>query len=117
MQAGHEFRIVWCTFPDLETARQIGTTLVENQLAACVNLCPHLESIYRWQGAVETSPEVLAILKTTATALPTLERELRRLHPYEVPEIVTLQPEEVAETYAAWWLQSVNPLASQHGGE
>ncbi|MCU0750391.1 MAG: divalent-cation tolerance protein CutA [Akkermansiaceae bacterium] len=70
-----------CTFPDAEAARQIGTALVEKQLAACVNLVPSIESIYRWQGAIETAAEVLAIFKTSATAYPAFETQLTDLHP------------------------------------
>ncbi len=79
--------MILCTFPNPEQARQIGTALVEKQLAACVNLIPAVESIYRWQGAVEISAEVLAIFKTTTVAWPEFEKALAERHPYEVPEI------------------------------
>lgn len=94
--------LVFSTFPDIETARQIGTSLVESQLAACVNLIPSVESIYRWQGKVERSGEALAIFKTTAALYPAFETRLKQLHPYEVPEIVALKPEHVAANYAKW---------------
>lgn len=94
--------LVFCTFPDVEKARQIGTILVESQLAACVNLCPRIESIYRWQGAVERAEETLAILKTTKDGFAKLEARLKELHPYEVPEIVAVKPEAVSAAYAAW---------------
>jgi periplasmic divalent cation tolerance protein len=100
-------RIVLCTFPTAEAARQIGTLLVEKQLAACVNLIPGAESIYCWQGKVESACEILAIFKTTAAAYPAFERELAALHPYEVPEILALEPAVVAETYASWLLSEV----------
>lgn len=99
--------LVFCTFSDIEKARLIGTALIESQLAACVNLCPGIESIYRWQGQVETSAEVLAIFKTTPQVYPTFESRLRELHPYDVPEIVALRPEQVSETYARWVSASV----------
>lgn len=91
-----------CTFPDAEQARQIGTVLVEKQLVACVNLLPGVTSVYRWQGAVETADETLAVFKTTRAAWPAFERTLAELHPYDVPEIVALEPAAVAEAYAAW---------------
>lgn len=94
--------LILCTFPDSEQARQIGTLLVEKQLAACVNLIPAVESIYRWQGNVETATEVLAIFKTTATAFPAFDQALAELHPYEVPEIIALSPEKIAAPYRAW---------------
>jgi periplasmic divalent cation tolerance protein len=102
-----DVRVILCTFPNLEQARQIGTVLVETQLAACVNLLPAVESIYRWQGTVETSTEVLAIFKTTTAAFSAFEKALIELHPYEVPEIIAIEPSAVAGTYAAWVLGSL----------
>ena len=99
--------IVLCTFPDAGSARQIGTDLVEMQLAACVNLSPGVVSISHWQGKTESGTEVLAVFKTTAAAYPALAAALAGRHPYEVPEIIALRPEAVAESYARWvadWL-------------
>ena len=103
----NDLLIVFCTFPDMAKARETGTALVESQLAACVNLIPTVESIYRWAGRVETSAEVLALFKTTPAAWPRFESRLRELHPYDVPEIVALRPEQVAESYARWVGESV----------
>ena len=100
----NDVRLVLCTFPTIDSARQIGTVLVEKQLAACVNLIPAVESVYRWQGKLETAAEVLALIKTSAAAFPEFERELATLHPYEVPEIIAIEPAAVAETYARWVL-------------
>ncbi len=102
-----DVRLILCTFPDGGQARQIGTALVERQLAACVNLIPAVESIYRWQGKVETAAEVLAIFKTTAAALPEFEKTLAALHPYDVPEIIALSPEQVSRPYREWILGQV----------
>ena len=99
--------VVLCTFPDSEQARQIGTVIVEAQLAACVNLLPAVESIYRWQGEIETTAETLAIFKTTAAAFPAFQQMLTELHPYDVPEIVALEPAEIAAPYRAWLLNNV----------
>ena len=99
--------LVLCTFPDMENARQIGTTLVESQLAACVNLFPAIESIYRWRGKVELASEVLAIFKTTRVAYPAFEARLKELHPYDVPEIVAILPQEVHPAYAEWVREAV----------
>jgi periplasmic divalent cation tolerance protein len=98
------FRLVFCTFPDAASARQIGTVLVEKQLAACVNLIPGVESVYRWQGKVESASEVLAVFKTSAAVFPAFERELAGHHPYEVPEIIAMEPAAVAEQYGSWLL-------------
>jgi periplasmic divalent cation tolerance protein len=96
--------VILCTFPDPGQARQIGTLLVEKQLAACVNLLPPVESVYRWQGKVETATETLAIFKTTTAAWPEFEKALTELHPYEVPEIMALSPERISGSYLSWVL-------------
>ena len=82
--------LVIASFPDIEIARHIGTSLIEKQLAACVNLHPSTESIYRWQGKVESATEVLALIKTSAERYPSLEAEIHSLHPYDVPEIIAI---------------------------
>lgn len=99
--------VVLCTFPDLDVARKIAATLVESRLAACVNLCPGTESIYRWQGRVETGVEVLTLIKTTCAGFNALEQKLRELHPYEVPEIIALPVELASDAYARWVQDSV----------
>jgi periplasmic divalent cation tolerance protein len=101
--------VVLCTFPDTATARQLGTDLIERQLAACVNLLPGAESIYRWQGRTGSSSEVLAIFKTTDVRYPAFAAALAAGHPYEVPEIVALRPETVAESYLAWAAAACDP--------
>jgi periplasmic divalent cation tolerance protein len=100
--------VVFCTFPDVASARQIGTLLVERQHAACVNLVPSIESIYRWQGKVENAAEVLAIFKTSAAAWLAFEKALAELHPYDVPEIIALDPAEVSDPYREWVLGNVS---------
>jgi len=103
----NELLLILCTFPDLAKARQIGTLLVETQLAACANLLPGAESIYRWEGQVETASEVMAIFKTSREVFPAFKEKLQELHPYDVPEIVVLHPEAVSPSYEAWLLNSV----------
>jgi periplasmic divalent cation tolerance protein len=97
-----EVLLVLCTFPDAEKARQIGTVLVEKQLAACVNLLPGVTSIYRWEGKIEEAGETLAIFKTTRAAWAAFEKQLTELHPYDVPEIVAVEPAALSAAYAAW---------------
>lgn len=103
-QNGTDEAVVICltTFPDFENGRQIGTVWVESQLAACVQLVPGVESIYRWEGKTERSAEVVGIVKTRAACLPALEESLRALHPYELPEWVILTPESGSVDYLAW---------------
>jgi periplasmic divalent cation tolerance protein len=93
---------VFCTFPDLARARQVGTALVEKQLAACVNLIPGVESIFRWDGKLSMEAEVLAIFKTTVARLPELERELLVQHPYDVPEVLAVPVTGGSEAYLKW---------------
>ena len=110
-QNGTDEEVVICltTFPDSEKARQIGTVWVESQLAACLNLLPGVESIYRWEGKTERSTEVLAIVKTTRGRLPELEASLHELHPYELPECIVLEPRQVESRYAAWISEQCDP--------
>jgi len=102
MQGSGAARLVLTTAPDRETAERLARALVERSLAACANLLPGARSIYRWQGAIEESDEVLLVLKTTAGRLRELEQALGELHPYEVPEFVVLEPSHVGAKYLAW---------------
>ena len=78
---------VYVTCADLEEARRIGRTLVEERLAACVNIRAH-ETIYRWQGRIEQGPEAGLLAKTTTASYPALEARVRALHSYALPCIV-----------------------------
>lgn len=102
-----EVWIVLCTLPDMEKARQIATILVESQLVACVNLLPTIESIYRWQGKVESAREVLAVMKVTSSGYDQLETKLRELHPYEVPEILAVPVSKGLPEYLNWVQENV----------
>lgn len=82
--------IVFSTFPDASQAREAAKNLVGNGLAACVNILPGLTSVYRWQGKLEESAEVLLLIKTSEDAYPRLESALKACHPYELPEIVAV---------------------------
>jgi periplasmic divalent cation tolerance protein len=99
--------LVFTTFPDADTARELGTKLVEEQVAACVNLLAPALSVYRWNGGVETAAEVPAIVKTTAGRFPELRELLLRIHPYEVPELVAVPVEDGAAAYLSWVAESV----------
>lgn len=94
--------MVFCTFPQHGDAVCIGSTLVERRLAACVNVCPGVESIYLWEGKTEKSEEVLAIFKIAAERFADFEKALSGLHPYDVPEIVGVNADSVSEAYARW---------------
>lgn len=100
--------IALSTFADADTAREAARTLVEERLAACANIVPQVESIYRWQGRIESSAEVLVIFKTTRERYPAFEQRLRALHPYEVPEIVALDIAAGLPAYLSWIADSVS---------
>lgn len=94
-------RIVLATVPPGEAAT-LARALVEEGLAACVNLLPGIASTYRWKGAVEEAQETLMVLKTSAPRLETLRERFVELHPYEVPEFLVLAVESGLEAYLAW---------------
>jgi periplasmic divalent cation tolerance protein len=101
-------RFVFTTFSAADAAAAAVRTLVEEKLAACGSILPGVRSIYRWQGSVEDASEVMVIFKTSEARYQEFEQRLIGLHPYEVPEIVSVEPEAVAEKYAAWILQSTD---------
>ena len=96
------YALVFCTCPVGPVAETLATTLVEEQLAACVNLVPGVTSIYRWQGKLETSHETVLIIKTRQEVYGKLEQRIKALHPYELPEIVLVKVEAGLPGYLAW---------------
>ena len=96
------FFVILSTCPDTGTAERLGTALVEESLAACVNVVPGLRSIYRWNDAVQSDEEVLMLIKTTAARLEAARLRLVELHPYEVPEVVALPVADGHHAYLAW---------------
>ena len=93
---------IYATFPDSAEAERIGRALVEERLAACVNILGPCRSIYRWQGAVEQASEVAAIFKATATLAPRLIERLGELHSYDVPAAVMWPIGASVPAYAEW---------------
>ncbi len=85
-----------------EEARRLAEMLVGSHLAACVQVLPEMESIYRWQGKIERASEVLLIAKTDRARFPQLEREVRNLHSYDTPEIVAIPIVEGSPAYLEW---------------
>ena len=88
--------------PDEAVANAIALAVVEAKLAACVNILPRVQSIYRWQGQVESASEIALFIKSTAAAYPALEAQIRALHPYEVPEIIALDITQGLPAYLNW---------------
>lgn len=94
--------VVLSTVPDQKSAENIAAALVEERLAACVNLLPGLTSLYRWQQEVKREPECLLIIKTSADRFEALRQRLRVLHPYETPEILALPVSHGDPAYLNW---------------
>jgi periplasmic divalent cation tolerance protein len=97
-----EVLLALSTFPDLETARRIVRALVEGRLVACGNIVPQVESIYRWQGQLESTNEVLVFFKVPAKAYAAFESKVKELHPYEVPEIIAVDIARGLPEYLRW---------------
>ncbi len=94
--------LVLSTVPDDDRAERLARTLVEENLAACVNLHPPMVSIYRWKGQVESSAERQLVIKTTRERLSTLEARIKALHSYELPEFIVVPVEGGSEEYLRW---------------
>lgn len=94
--------LVLTNLPDLATAEALASFLVEERLAACVNILQSCRSVYRWQGVVETAQEVPLLIKTTEARYPALEAAIRTRHPYETPEIIALPVVHGLPDYLAW---------------
>ena len=97
-----EIVLALSTFPDAETARRIARELVSEYFAACANIIPAIESIYRWQGKIESGNEALAFFKTTAARSAAFQEKLKSLHPYEVPEIIFIPVSAGLPDYLRW---------------
>jgi periplasmic divalent cation tolerance protein len=97
-----DFQIVLSTCADREQAERIARRLVEQQVAACVNIVPDVQSIYRWQGNVESAAEVLMVIKTSAGLVSEVQSIIASLHSYEVPELLVLPVSGGSEVYLAW---------------
>jgi periplasmic divalent cation tolerance protein len=100
--------LVFCTFPDADTAAAVTKTLVGEKLIACGTILPGARSIYEWEGKMEDATEVLVLFKTAGPAYAKLEKRLLKLHPYDMPEIVALEAGAASKGYAAWVASAVN---------
>jgi periplasmic divalent cation tolerance protein len=94
--------IIFVTVPDVDAGARLGRALVEERLAACTNIIPGLRSIYLWKGAVEDTTEVLCLIKTRRELLGAVEKRIKELHPYDVPEILGVAPSTGNEPYLRW---------------
>jgi len=100
-------QLVLCTCPNAEIAEQLAILLVEQHLAACINIVPGMTSIYRWQGKVEKDTEVLLLIKTTRDRYGAVESTIQQHHPYELPEIIAVTVEDGSPDYLRWITSSL----------
>lgn len=104
----HGIRLILTSFADEGAAASVVRTLLKEYLIACGNVVPGVKSIYRWKGALEESPEVQVVLKTSAETASRCMHRLAELHPYKVPEIIEIEPKAVSGPYAAWLRDSLS---------
>jgi len=100
-------RIVLSTAGSEDEARKIAHHLVEQRLAACVNIIPRIESVYRWEGKVESNREYLLLIKTSSTMFPEVRDAILELHSYELPECVEIAVEDGSSEYLQWVEESL----------
>ena len=94
--------ICFCTCPDTDTAERLGEALVEERLAACVNILPGLRSVYRWQAEVERADETLLLIKTVRERFDALSARIKALHPHELPEVLAVEAAAGLPAYLRW---------------
>ena len=110
MTQADDVLLVLTTLPDRETAETVATTLINEKVAACVNILGACTSVYQWQGAVEKAAEVPLLIKTTRARYAALEAAILRLHPYELPEVIAVSLAQGLPGYLQW-------VAAETGGE
>jgi periplasmic divalent cation tolerance protein len=110
MKAGRAamgFIVVFVTCKSAKEAQRIAARLIQKRLAACVNIAGRVKSIYRWKGKIEAANEILMVIKSTRKKFAALEKEIRRLHSYETPEIIALPIVAGSGAYVRWLSDSV----------
>ena len=102
MERALPYRLVLTTCPDTEAANRIAQALVKERLAACVNVLPAMQSVYRWRGNIESASEHLLLIKIRAADYPAVEQQIRALHSYELPEVIAVPLVGGLAAYLAW---------------
>jgi periplasmic divalent cation tolerance protein len=97
-----DYQLILSTCPDHETASRIAEMLVNDHLAACVNILPGIQSAYQWKGKVEISNEVLLLIKSHRNRYTAIQTRIRQLHPYELPEIIAVPISQGLPEYLSW---------------
>tara|TARA_S200000501_G_C20840360_1_gene751300 strand:- start:1821 stop:2132 length:312 start_codon:yes stop_codon:yes gene_type:complete len=99
--------LVITNMPDFDSAKNLGSKLVDLRLAACINIIPGIKSIYRWESKVVQENEVMLFIKTSEEKYPILEEKILKMHPYDTPEIIGLPLENVTKKYSQWILSEI----------
>jgi periplasmic divalent cation tolerance protein len=105
--------VVYVTVPNKDVARQIAFALVDERLAACTNIIPGLESVYEWDGKIQSDNELLLMIKTSASLIPSLTNKVKELHPYDECEVIAVPVIGGSSTYLQWVMNSATADGSQ----
>ena len=105
--------LVLTNLPDRAGAEQVAQALIENHVAACVNILPECISVYRWQENIESTGEIPLLIKTTRSAYPRLEEVIRKHHPYELPEIIAVPVDTGLPGYLQWVVEETRPRSPE----
>jgi len=103
-----KIKVVFVTVPDEETAEKISRDIVQNGLAACVNIIKDIRSIYMWEGKLEDGKELLLMIKTSSSAFKKLKDRIKTLHPYSVPEVIAIDVIDGNKDYINWVLEETS---------
>ncbi len=103
-----DFKILISTAPNQEVAESLASNLIEARLAACVNIVPQVTSIYEWQGKIERESEVILLIKSTAGNFSAIEKLLNEQHPYDVPELISCNIDEISASYGQWLKSAID---------
>jgi periplasmic divalent cation tolerance protein len=104
-----DFIIIYCTVPTKEIAVKIAEDLAHGMFAACVNIISNVESVYRWKGNICRDNELLLVIKTRKSRFTAIQDRILSLHPYEVPEIISVDITRGSDTYLQWIVNETNP--------
>lgn len=108
MAKKNPYILVLCTCPDQETATTIAENVVAQHLAACINIVPSVKSIYHWQGNVESAEESIMLIKTHRKKFSSLQNTITTMHPYELPEIISVDISDGLPKYLQWIASSIH---------